>query len=390
MKRLTCIALALLLPLMWATGQDVKSKQSQKARLEKEIASIEQQLKETSSKNSSALDRLSLVRNKVAARQAIVKENEKELAVINDSINVRVREINKLKARLDTMTLYYDKLVKNAYKNRDSRVWYMYLLSSGNIGQASRRFGYLRSLSTQMSGQARKIQETKSQMETDMERLKQTRERSKSVMASHQKELAALKAEQAQAEKLVSQLKNQKSKYQKELVRKREQVGALNKEISKVIGSQVNGTGAKKGKTTDVKLSGEFEANIGKLPWPCEGTVTGHFGKRTHPVYKSLQLPFNNGIDLGVVKGTKAKAVFDGEVKKIIAMPGYNKCVLVQHGSYFTFYCKLGSVDVKAGDKIKTGQEIGTVDTIDGNTQLHFQLWAGTTPQDPEIWLRER
>ena len=82
--------------------------------------------------------------------------------------------------------------------------------------------------------------------------------------------------------------------------------------------------------------------------------------------------------------------MFDGVVKNVIAMPGYNMCVLVQHGSYFTFYCKLGQVSVKSGDKVSTGQVIGIVDTIDGQTQLHFQIWKEKTPQNPEIWLRTR
>ena len=28
------------------------------------------------------------------------------------------------------------------------------------------------------------------------------------------------------------------------------------------------------------------------------------------------------------------------------------------------------------------------LDTIDGQTQLHFQLWKGNKPQDPEAWLK--
>jgi hypothetical protein len=28
------------------------------------------------------------------------------------------------------------------------------------------------------------------------------------------------------------------------------------------------------------------------------------------------------------------------------------------------------------------------VDTMDGTTQLHFQIWAGQNPQNPEAWLR--
>ena len=80
--------------------------------------------------------------------------------------------------------------------------------------------------------------------------------------------------------------------------------------------------------------------------------MVGSFGKHYHPVYKNLELPPNNGIDIAVNKGEKVQAVFDGVVKQIIVMPGFNQCVLVQHGNYFSFYCKLDSVSVKAGDKV--------------------------------------
>ena len=105
-------------------------------------------------------------------------------------------------------------------------------------------------------------------------------------------------------------------------------------------------------------------------------------------MFKNLELPPNNGMDIALAKGSGVKAVFNGVVKQVLVMPGYNQCVLVQHGNYFTFYCKLKSVNVKAGAKVKTGDVIGTVDTINGDTQLHFEVWKGTKPQNPESWLR--
>jgi len=105
-------------------------------------------------------------------------------------------------------------------------------------------------------------------------------------------------------------------------------------------------------------------------------------------VYKNLELPPNNGIDIALSKKSEIKAVFNGVVKQVIVMPGYNQCVLIQHGNYFTFYCKLKSVDVKAGEKVKTGDVIGKVDTINGETQLHFEVWQKTKPQNPQMWLR--
>ena len=116
--------------------------------------------------------------------------------------------------------------------------------------------------------------------------------------------------------------------------------------------------------------------------------VVDSFGEHYHPVYTNVKMPFNNGINIAVSKNTAAKAVFDDTVKNIMVMAGYNQCVLVQHGGYFTFYCKLASVNVKAGDKVKTGDVIGRVDTISGETQLHFELWEGRYPCDPEVWLK--
>lgn len=394
MKRLLVIVAfalaALCAPALRA--QDTSAQESKKARLEKEIKVLEQQLKDNNSKSSSALTKLNLTRQKVNARKALLAESDKEIKALGDSVIKYQREYNRVKARLDTMTLYYNKLVKSAYKNRDARVWYMYLLGSKNVAQAGRRYNYLRSLSGTMSTQAAKIKETQAELSERLDKVKETRAEAQKLRTERKLELDRLQGEEKENNKLVATLNKEKSKYQKELDNKRNQVNALNKEIQKIIAQTIKGgTDSKKTSTKiDTALSDEFAANKGKLPWPAEGSIAESFGQHNHPVYKSVKMPFNNGVNVTVAKDTKINAVFNGEVKRVIVMPGYNKCVLVQHGGYFTFYCKLASVTVKAGDKVKTGQTIGVVDTIDGQTQFHFQLWEGQKPQDPEKWLRSR
>ena len=149
------------------------------------------------------------------------------------------------------------------------------------------------------------------------------------------------------------------------------------------------GSSASKNKTViDEKLDAEFSKNKGKLPWPVEGFIVEHFGQNYHPVYKNVKLPYSNGVSIETRKNVAAHAIFDGEVQQIVVVPGYNQCVLVRHGSYFSFYCKLKNVSVKAGQKVKVGDVIGTVDTIGGDTQLHLQIWKEMTPQNPELWLK--
>ena len=396
MRRLLPIVLGLLLLGAAASAQDTRRQESRKAQLEKEIAAINRQLRDNARSSSRALTDLSLVRRKIAARQELITESDREIQALDDSMKVRQREIDRLQARHDTLSLYYNRLVKGAYKNRDSRLWYMYILSSENIGQAVRRFGYLKGLSRNMSEQGKRIQETAAALELEKERLAGLTDEAQALRSQRQEAVDALRGEEAESASVVARLEKDRKKYQNDLKKKNREVEALNREIAAIIRRATSkgsgGKAAKGGKTTstavDEKLSSSFAANKGRLPWPVEGTVIESYGQHYHPVYKNVKLPFNNGVTLAVARGAQAHAVFDGTVSQVVVVPGYNQCVLVQHGAYFTFYCKLKSVTVKAGEKVKTGQVLGTVDTLSGEDQFHFQLWQERTPQNPENWLR--
>ena len=398
MRRFLPIVLGLLLVGAAVSAQDTRRQESRKAQLEKEIAAINRQLKDNARSSSRALTDLSLVRRKIAARQELIAESDREIRALDDSMKVRQQEIDRLQARHDTLSLYYNRLVRGAYKNRDSRLWYMYILSSENIGQAVRRFGYLKGLSRNMSEQAKRIQETAAALELEKERLAGLKEEAQVLRGQRQADVDALRGEEGESAGLVARLEKDRRKYQNDLKKKNREVEALNREIAEIIRKATakpksgGKSTAKGGKTTstavDETLSKNFAANKGRLPWPVEGTVIESYGQHYHPVYKNVKLPFNNGVTLAVARGAQAHAVFDGTVAQVVVIPGYNQCVLVQHGSYFTFYCKLKAVSVKAGEKVKTGQVLGTVDTLSGEDQFHFQLWQERTPQNPENWLR--
>lgn len=382
---ISSLILAVLVCAGSLQAQNVSKQEARKAKLEKEMRILQDQIDANSKKTGTAAVRLKLLQEKTAARRELLKSSEYELRVIHDSLYVNQKRLNVLQARLDTMTYYYAKLVRNAYKNRDARTWYMYVLASDNIGQATRRFSYLKNLSTQMNAQAARMIAARGELVAQKAVMETLRDKAASVRNAHQAELAKLQKEEKDSQLLVAQLKRDRKKYQSQLENKKKEVLALNRQIDKLISGAVGGKGSKK---IDYTLSKSFADNQGMLPWPAEGRVTEHFGQHNHPVYTNVKLPFNNGVNISVPKDAAAKAVFDGVVKSVIVMPGYNQCVLIQHGDYFTFYCKLASVSVKAGQKVTTGQVIGKVATMAGETQLHFQLWKGRTPQDPELWLR--
>ena len=387
----------------WGAGaqnSSVKRLESQRAQLEKDIARLNSMLNQNTMRSSEVLSSLTLVRRKINAREQLIATYDKQLKELNDSLYLCQKELGRLQARHDTLSLYYSRLVRGAYKNRDTRLWYMYILSSDSMGQAFNRFDYFRNLSTQMSAEALKLREASAQLEAQKQRLNKLKAQVNETRKKVVSERSQLQSEEGDASRMVSQLKKDRRTYEKQLKEKNRQKEELNRKIAELIRQQTRkqgGAGKKTGggssKTTstavDTKLSNEFAANKGRLPWPVEGTIMERFGKHSHPVYKNVQLPQNNGVTLVVKHGAQAKAVFNGTVSQIVVLPGYNQCVLVNHGEYFTLYSKLKSVSVKAGQKISIGQVVGTVDTIGGEDLFHFELWKGSTPQNPESWLKD-
>ena len=396
-KYLFILAMMLVCALPAAAQKtSMKKLESQRAQLEKDIALLNRKLEQNTKNKDAALSSLSLLKSKIRSREKLIAGCDETIRLLDDSLRVCQQEINRLQARHDTLSLYYGRLVRGAYRNRDSRLWYMYILSSQSIGQGFKRAAYLRGMSAEMSTQAMRIRETSAALAVEKERLNGLRKEANDMRRKVVGERTRLKGEENDANRLVTQLGKDRKKFQKELQDKNRQKEALNKKIADLIRKESQKSAGKKssaaGKTTstavDTKLSNEFAANKGRLPWPVEGAIVERFGKHNHPVYTNVELPQNNGVTLAVRPGAQAKAVFNGKVTQIVVLPGYNQCVLVNHGSYFTLYSKLKSVAVKVGDSVTTGQVVGVVDSIGGEDLFHFELWNGTVPQNPEAWLR--
>ncbi|HFA50813.1 MAG TPA: M23 family peptidase [Bacteroidetes bacterium] len=96
------------------------------------------------------------------------------------------------------------------------------------------------------------------------------------------------------------------------------------------------------------------------------------FGYRIHPIYKIRKM--HAGIDFSAKKGTPIQATGDGKVIKVInsGRRSYGLHVVIDHGyGYQTLYGHMSKVEVKVGQKIKKGQEIGKVGSTGTSTAPH-------------------
>jgi len=137
-------------------------------------------------------------------------------------------------------------------------------------------------------------------------------------------------------------------------------------------------------------LSGNFERNVGRLPWPTSnGFISGHFGIQQHPVLTHVTTN-NKGVYIQTPSGSNARAVFEGIVTQRFSIPGSNNGVIIQHGNYRTVYANLTQIYVREGEHVSAKQSIGKIytDDEDGNkTVLYFQVWKDKSVQNPERWI---
>ena len=134
----------------------------------------------------------------------------------------------------------------------------------------------------------------------------------------------------------------------------------------------------------DMRISGNFENNRGRLPIPITGPyrIVSHFGQYNVEGLHNVTLD-NKGINIRGESGAQARSIFDGEVSAVFSFGG-TMVVMVRHGSYISVYCNLASVNVHRGQKVNTRQLLGRVgqDNI-----LQFQLRRETAKLNPESWL---
>lgn len=388
MKRTLIAIFTLLVLLSPAQAQDIDRHKELKKKIEQEISFIDNQLKNLNTKQKATRENLTLIQKKASDRKAVISQLDVQIRDAEQKIEAKNAEIAKLQGEIDTLGAYYSRLVYNAYKNRDTKAWFMYVLASENIGQGYRRLSYIKNLSVTVNEQAEKIRLKREELESEKKLLEGMMAQALKAKNERQREYKTLVAEEKETQGIIKEISRNQGKYRKELAAKRKEVEKLNREIQQMVQKSV-AADKKKNLPVDTKLSGSFEQNKGKLGWPvARGVITEQFGVHFHPVYKNIKLPENNGITIRTDKNAEVHCVFEGTVKQIVMMQGYGQCVLVQHGAYYTFYCKLRRVTVKSGQKVATGQVLGYLEGDGKASSIHFQIWKGTQKQNPEAWLR--
>jgi murein DD-endopeptidase MepM/ murein hydrolase activator NlpD len=120
--------------------------------------------------------------------------------------------------------------------------------------------------------------------------------------------------------------------------------------------------------------------------WPLQdqGRVSSGFGPRISPFTGRRQQ--HTGLDIAAPRGTPILAAADGVVTFSGRLAGYGRAIVITHGFGFkTFYGHNQKNKVRKGQRVKRGQEIGTVGSSGYSTgsHVHYEVLVKGGPVNP-------
>lgn len=384
-----------------AQKQSKKDLENKKKQLQKEIEETNQLLQETKKNKKLSLNQLVMLNKKISAREELIATINNEIGVLNKQIQEKNENIKGLQNNLVKLKKEYAQMIYYAYKNQDAYNRLMFIFAAKDFEQAYMRLKYLQQYSDYRKKQAAAITSTQKDLNEKVQDLEAKKSDQRVLLTNEEEEKQNLTSEKTEKEHVFSELQQQESKLKKDLEKKKQDAQKLQQAIARIIEKELEKAqkqAAKENKPKPQKLvltpesqalSNSFASNKGKLPWPLiKGVISERFGVHPHPLMKDVDIN-NNGIDITTTNGSLARAVFDGEVKGVVSMPGSGQFVLIRHGEFLTVYANLKDVYVKVGDVVKTKQNIGSIllDEDDNKTVMHFEVWRGTSKMDPEDWL---
>lgn len=121
---------------------------------------------------------------------------------------------------------------------------------------------------------------------------------------------------------------------------------------------------------------------------PVRGWISSGFGYRRSPFTGRRE--FHHGLDIVNRKGSPVVATADGRVEFAGHNGGYGNLVVIDHGmGVKTKYGHLYRIEVKVGDKVIRGQEIGALGNTGRSTgpHLHYEVVVNKHAVDPRQYF---
>jgi len=414
------------------TASDIKRERTNTAR---EITETRRKINDNKRATQRRLNELNDLNSRIFTQNRHISTLQVTVDSLNRGIASMQDSIQAMEAVVDSLRSDVAEALRQQRARRRQANNLAFVFASKDFNMAVRRIGYLKQLNRHRVAKIMRWRQAIAQLDSRRNDLNNIRARRTDALNQLSVARNVLVTQQNQSQQMVNELRRQGSSLQSVLAQRRRRMQQLDRELDRIVAEeqrriareqeearrrerqrqqrererqqqrdrqQQNHPGqtrpskptAPEPTTTETaadvatrKLTGSFEANKGRMPFPVSGkyTITATFGTQT---YEGLTIS-SSGIEMHTAPGARARAVFAGTVRSISYMAGLNMVIIVSHGKYLTIYGGIGKLNVKKGDQVVAGQALGTLftDKVENETRLHFEVRLGARKLNPLEWV---
>lgn len=433
--------------ISFAQNKKQKDLEARKKELLLQIKELSAQRNKHTQERKSVATQIQEINKKIQTRTEIIRITNQQALLLDKEIKHNTAQISELEKELTALRKEYASIIFESYKNKIGQRQLLFLLSSETFTQGVKRMKYMRQYALYRKKQGIAIEKKNRRLTKITQNLQNKFQEKEQILQETQNAQNLLSSEKKQQEALVVQLQKKENEYEFEIRKRQAEANKIDREIDRLIRLTIAETNRKnalakqnsaktiasasktkskskakiaiqptptavhsqevaqtntsvsetteKTSTTIFELTPEgqtisvnFEANKGRFIWPVErGYKSQGFGPYSDPLYPEVKHN-SSGVVITSPQNTDARAIFNGEVSAIMAVPGGNKGVQIRHGNFISIYYNLSQVYVSKGQKVNEKTPLGRIATnSDGKTEMKFFLYRNTTKLNPELWI---
>jgi murein hydrolase activator len=380
-----------LCPMSDVRGQDkIRQQRTELERIRQERADLERQMREL---QTTAHDLDEEVRNldrRASATARLVTTLDRQLRAIESEVEIASNNVVRAEAELAQKKLTLRRRLVDIYK-RGPLYTAQALLSAASFGELVARYKYLHLVALRDRALVRRVEQLRNQVALERDRLVVLQRGIRDNREEKQLEEGRLRSLEQQQRMQLARVRIETKATQNKIARMRlteaqltNAINALEIERRRAVAS------ARRPATAPRATSSVRTSDYGSLDWPVEGPLLYTFGRAVQPNNTTIRW---NGVGIRAATGTPVKSVATGTVVDVRQFGTYGLIVIVEHGGGdYSIYGSLDRADVRVGQSIAKGQNIGVVGVSDPELppHLHFEIRNKALAIDPATWLRRR
>ena len=393
------------------------SRQAELAKLRREIAQTESELREHAQAERRTTKSIAVYDRRTKQLKAKLASLRSQAADLQSQVEELDVSIEQTSSSIDTLKSVYAQSVTKRYLSgiyRTNATDTTIFADPKTSSDQSRRAYLSQIVSSAFHRNKNELDSAKTTLTENKDEVSATlSEELNQIDAAKREEMTAEQKKRAQADEL-KKIRSSKQALQKELDKRKASAKRLEAIIANLFAKEEaqrkakerelkrrmaerkkkRSAGKKLTKTeqqqeSQDKIEAKNLAGPHSLGWPTSShTIVQSFGEHRNAELGTVTM--NLGIDIGASAGSAVRAAADGVVSLISSLPSYGTIVIVRHGGgVHTVYADLGGVSVSAGSNVTKGQ---TIASSGENSELgaivHFEVWKGKSKQNPLRWLK--